>query len=167
MPYDDEFNAINWINQSIDYPFSEEELKPVRDFSLIWNLFENRVCNRHFNETDIRKLISDYSISKEDFTQCLDYFVDRYVFQQNSLELFNKLFDFRNTPRRKFVKKVLNGQLTSDEDIILGCILIVHRYRNNLFHGNKEILMITHQRNNLITGAKVLTTFMEKIQLRF
>lgn len=38
---------IEWINNKFGTNFTENDLKNIKDFSLLWNIFENLVCERN------------------------------------------------------------------------------------------------------------------------
>ena len=166
MPIQEEFDTIHWINRKFNYLFTTDELNPVRDFTVMWNLFENRMCDRNFNEMKIRRLIDEYSISSENFHDYLNYFSYRYVYRSDSENLFNQLYNNQTSSSKDFVYNVLIGKYETDEDKIIACVLIVHRYRNNLFHGNKQLIGINHQRQNLNVATLVMATFMERIPIK-
>ncbi|NPD85143.1 hypothetical protein HNS38_10255 [Lentimicrobium sp. L6] len=157
------FNPIVWINEHLDIPFDEEEIAHVRDFTLMWNLFEKIACERQFNEQSIRRHIRESNIDSVRFAEYFNYFVGRYVNHENANNYFSHLFNHRDSAQRTFVQNVLHGIDQTNENIIIVCILISYRYRNNLFHGNKELREIHHQRTNLNAAMNVLAIFLENI----
>lgn len=67
---------------------------------------------------------------------------------------------FRQNDRRSLVEDVLLGINTNNNDIILALIIIVYRYRNNLFHGLKNMQEIDQQKENFDNANNVLKIFL-------
>jgi uncharacterized membrane protein YecN with MAPEG domain len=57
---------------------------------------------------------------------------------------------------------VLKGNETSSEKVLLAILIIVFRYRNNLFHGEKSIYKLQNQIDNFRNANQFLMLFMEK-----
>jgi len=137
----------------------------VRDFTLMWNLFERFACNRNFSEHAIRDKITTYNINSVLFTEHLEYFTERYVLNNRANYHFDSLFNGQTNASRELVHQVLSGTNLNSDDIVVACIIISYRFRNNLFHGNKEIRLIHHQRNNLNVAISVMALFLDNIDI--
>lgn len=148
-----------WINDRFDTNFTEVDLLSVKDFSLIWNVFENVVCQNNFSIARTEEGIKNKIIDSTEFNSYLKYFKNRYVSNVTFTDRFQYLH-FRNNDRRNLVEDVLLGNNTDNNDIILALIIIVYRYRNNLFHGIKRIQEIDQQRENFENANGVLKTFL-------
>ena len=148
-----------WINNRYGIQLKENDLKSVRDFSLIWNIFEGTVCNNSFSITRVEQAIRNRDFSLDEFAPILDYFRDRYVSNNQTNQRFEQLH-FRENDRKDFVADVLLGNHTGTKQIILALVIIVYRFRNNLFHGLKDVRFIGEQESNFDNANRVLTTIL-------
>ncbi len=63
---------------------------------------------------------------------------------------------------RWVIEKVLLGKEEDQTAIIKALILIIYRYRNNLFHGEKEIASLPNQQENFDYANNFLMTCLEE-----
>ena len=59
------------------------------------------------------------------------------------------------------IQRVLLGLTNNSCDIIKAIIMIIYRYRNNLFHGEKAIASLPIQKDNFIYANKFLIACLE------
>ncbi len=144
-----------WINQRFGLVFKDNDILSVKDFSLYWSVFEDLVCNNNFNIPTVEQSLKTKIFIRADFQNTIEYFRTRYVTNGTLSDKFQNL-NFRNNDRQIFVKQVLLGNLDTTFDIILASTIIVYRFRNNLFHGNKRINTINFQRENFETANQFL-----------
>jgi hypothetical protein len=89
----------------------------------------------------------------------LDYFVARYVtggdFTQHHQSLNLRAKD------GAVVNGVLLGNLTRPWERLAAALLIVYRYRNNLFHGPKWEYDVQGQQTNFETATALLIAVLE------
>ncbi len=154
-------SVTEWINARFGIALDENSLAEIKDFSLIWNVFEDRVCSNNFNIAEVQKRIRERTFNADVFTAHLQYFQDRYINEGNTTERFEFLY-FRPNDRKELVTRVLLGDLTSINDILLAIVIIIYRFRNNLFHGLKDISIIDQQRTNFETANSFLMTFLDQ-----
>lgn len=148
-----------WINDRFGTNFIEADLSSVKDFSLIWNVFENVVCQKNFSIVRTLEGLENRIIDSAEFNSYLQYFQNRYVSNGTFTNRFQYLH-FRPNDRRNLVEEVLLGNNTNNNEIILALVIIVYRYRNNLFHGIKRIQEIDRQRENFENANGVLKTLL-------
>lgn len=150
---------IEWINNKFGTNFTENDLKNIKDFSLLWNIFENLVCDRNCTINRIEASLNQIEFQIEDFEDHLNYFKERYTAENNTNERFEYLRIVPNS-RKEFVKQVLleNDHNTSNK--ILALAIIVYRYRNNLFHGEKNFMLLNEQEENFSVANQVLTSIL-------
>jgi hypothetical protein len=48
---------INWINQKFGIHLDANDLESIKDFALIWNIFERFVCNNNFSIAAVEQSI--------------------------------------------------------------------------------------------------------------
>ena len=61
----------------------------------------------------------------------------------------------------KFVKRILLHGSDDSSETIKAIILIIYRYRNNLFHGEKEIDLLPNQAEGFIRANKFLIACLD------
>jgi len=149
-----------WLNDKYGTNFSEDDLKNIKDFSLIWNVFEDNLCENNFSIQRLQQDLENRKIDVSLFTDHLTYFKNRYTENGAFTNRFQFLY-FRPNDRQKLVEDVLLGTDTNPNNIILAIAIIVYRFRNNLFHGLKEIQHIDQQNNNFETANSFLTTLID------
>lgn len=150
----------DWINQRFGTNFTENDLLNVKNFSLIWNVFESTACANHFSINRIEQEIGNRNIDVNNFTDNIAYFKNRYVTNGALNGRFAHL-NFRPNDRQALVEDVLLEINTSPNDIILAIVIIVYRYRNNLFHGVKNIQQIDGQNENFQNANTFLTRLID------
>lgn len=154
-------NMRNWINQKYGTNFTEENLVNVKDFALIWNVFESVVCSTHFSIGTVEQEIQNKIYNIADFQSFLEYFKNRYVVNGGFNNRFQHL-NFRNGDRQTLVEGILLGNNTKEKDVILALLIIVYRFRNNLFHGVKDIQVIEEQSENFENANAILKLVLDK-----
>lgn len=158
MPY--QFDVLNWLNKHFNNvpDFNRDEINSVTDFSLMWNLLENELGNNQMSIDQLGVIARTIAVKPNcnDFYQpYLTYFQNRYITQNNTNNIFENLL-FRRNDKKEFVADVLKGNLTNPQEIIEAILIIIYRFRNNLFHGEKELHNIHTQYNNFNMANKFL-----------
>ncbi|MGM8362699.1 hypothetical protein ACSV4D_12360 [Flavobacterium sp. ARAG 55.4] len=152
----------NWLNNRFGINLNEEDLTSVKDFALIWNVFDSYVCLSNFSIATTEQELQQHQFDINDFQRFLDYFKNRYVTNSTLNGRFQHL-NFRQSDRQELVAEVLLGNNENVHDIILAMVIIVYRFRNNLFHGVKDIQVIDEQKDNFKNANELLQLLLEKI----
>jgi len=150
----------DWINLRYGTNFTEDDLKSVKDFTLMWNIFDSVTCSTHFSIVRFEQILINQNYDINRFLPFLNYFKERYVVNNEFNNRFQHL-NFRNNDRKDLVKEVLLGNNINEKEIILALIIIIFRFRNNLFHGVKDIQVIDEQRSNFENANEILKIIME------
>lgn len=150
----------NWLNNRFGTNFNEKELASVKDFSLIWNVFEKEVCNNNCSVQRLKEKIDSVKIDINDFVIFLKYFKNRYSADGIINERFEYLH-FRPNDKRELVESVILGVNTDPQDIVLALSIIVYRFRNNMFHGLKNMQEIDKQNENFENANGILVTLLK------
>lgn len=141
----------------------DEEKRALADFALIWPYFEAEALGHDANYGSIVDLAQGLDaagrIDEGRLGPQLDYFVSRYVsggeFTHHHQGLNLRAKD------GALVNEVLLGNLTRPWERLAGALLIVYRYRNNLFHGPKWEYDIQGQQSNFETATALLIEVLE------
>lgn len=156
--------VLEWLTiffQS-DGNLEEVDINSIKDFSLLWNAFEGTFANRRFAINRIEQRINQKNFDQENYNEFLNYFIKRYVENGQTNERFPHL-NFRPNDRENLVRDVLLGNNQNLNSIVLAITIIVYRYRNNLFHGEKDIRRIRFQRDNFHHANQFLMQLMEDL----
>ena len=129
------------------------------DFVLLWNLFESRIFNSSYSPEDVAA--KNLIVPKELVEKTLVYFKKRYVKNGQVNEKFQRLKLRTKSDKQSLVKGVLLGNNHDECAIVEACIIIIGRYRNNLFHGLKEIASLNLQKDNFDTANEFLMSVLE------
>lgn len=150
----------DWLNNKLGTNFNEKDLNNVKDFSLIWNVFENKLCRNNFSINRLQQDLAHRNIDVNLFDSHLSYFKNRYTKNGRFTDLFQNL-NLRRNDRQQLVESVLLGTDTNPNNIILALAIIVYRFRNNLFHGLKEMKYIDQQNENFEIANSFLTKLID------
>ncbi|MFJ0493721.1 hypothetical protein [Citrobacter werkmanii] len=154
----------DWIQQNIQHsaPLKPDTLEVVSDFTLMWSIFE---ASEAHNENVVDRIgVLSKRVAREMPTDAIDsqlaYWSKRYIHESGEpTEHFHYLY-FREASQIEKSLDVLINKETSFEDKIEVCLLIVYRYRNNLFHGIKDITLLNDQVENLRNAIELLQIIM-------
>lgn len=157
--------VIEWLGtqRGAFAKLKDEEKRALADFALIWPYFESEALGQDANHDRIVDLAQGLEtagrIDEERLGPALDYFVGRYVsgggFTQHHQGLNLRARD------GALVNGVLLGNLTRPGQRLAGALLIVYRFRNNLFHGPKWDYDIQGQQTNFETATALLIAVLE------
>lgn len=145
------------------------DLRAISDFTLMWSAFENQVCETHATPNalrDIPKRLAERGLlDLEPFGEALAYFRDRYFKEGRLSDHFTYLRLHEGSPEwcAAYVEKAVTGLEKDPATVLTGILLIVHRYRNNLFHGEKWKYGIVGQRENFGHACTVLMAVMARL----
>lgn len=152
-------NMINWINIKFGTNYTVEGLDELKNFTLLWNIYENIVFDCEFTLDKLESNINSRELNFKLFQKPFQYFRARYTKGGQINSLFDKL-TFRQNDRKEFVKNVLT-QCSSNNNKIFALGIIVYRLRNNLFHGIKDYRNLDGQIENFIHANKYIKVFLE------
>lgn len=165
-----ENNVIEWLKKYFKkQDINEYDLKQVLHFSLIWNLFEHTYFTY---ETQLKPElllelggISNEYLSDECINKCFDYFRRRYFQDELLHDRFNKL---RLSTRTKgqnsnyeYCKTIFTTKNPLKCDQTKTIFLVIHRFRNNLFHGHKDPKTLNIYNKQFIVINNFLMHFIE------
>jgi hypothetical protein len=159
-------NVIDWLNreESEFAALSVEERATIADFALLWTCFESKLLATEGNPKNIlalaERVVEAGGIPAERFTPILACFRNRYVNDGSFTHHFENLH-FGKSDYQSVVKKALLGTTDDRNDLLYASLLIVFRYRNNLFHGNKWAQGVRDQQGNFQKAIELMQAVME------
>lgn len=167
-------DVLQWLNGYYDNTtnFTRDEMNVVTDFSLLWNLFESKLSERrrngdrlslNYNRLDtIASIIARKAnhIHQQNFYEpFIAYFKERYIANNATNQLFDGLRIHRQDIKN-LVRDVLLEIEQRQEKVIESLLIIIYRFRNNLFHGEKELHNIHTQYDNFRQANCFLTSVL-------
>ncbi|CAK1838367.1 Apea-like HEPN domain-containing protein [Vibrio crassostreae] len=157
-------NPTEWIcNKESTYSnLSPEEKKAIGEFFLIWSYFESQVLSCNANRTSFSALattlLNSEKISEIGLNELVIYFKDRYLSSGEFNDRYNAL-ELERSGNPSEVNDMLLDNSTDQVTKLIGCLFIVYRFRNNLFHGPKWRYKLSEQESNMTKACQ----FMIKI----
>ena len=159
------FSAKHWIdtNSRGGQALARESVDAVSNFTLMWNIFEGAVCGTNAKIPVFEKCankIGRHSSLPRAIEDGVRFWRQRYVTEGEFNRQFERLWSW---PRdsRKHVEAVLRSEKNDPESQLLAVMIVIHRLRNNLFHGRKEINTLNDQVCNLTMACQVLAAIVE------
>lgn len=156
-----------WLSNFIRVELDNEIKERVKNFAILWNLFETFTCNKN---ADIPKIMAavDGLDAMEPITNIftdtyLAYFGDRYFLNGQPTEHFQHL-NITNVNYSAKVQMVLTRQETDPKEILKALLIIVYRYRNNLFHGEKNVAKLDGQIENFSFANNLIIDILDLLR---
>lgn len=153
-----------WISNFISVELDNEIKERVKHFAILWNLFETFTCNKN---ADIPKIIAavDGFHAMEPITNAftdsyLTYFEARYIANGQPTNHYQYL-NITNANYSTMVERVLRKQEVNPQEILKALLIIVYRYRNNLFHGEKNVAKLNGQIENFTYANNLLIDVLD------
>ncbi|MCM1301096.1 MAG: hypothetical protein NC250_02400 [Alistipes senegalensis] len=151
--------SSEWLKQHLYVDIDRAEYTEVRNFMLLWNLFEARLFDCDFGKNRAR--VSDIRLADNLIDETLQYFRDRYT-TNNATNLRFKALNLRNNDKPEEIRRILLESTGTVAEKTEAIITIIYRYRNNLFHGEKEIALLSEQQENFALANKFLMACLDK-----
>jgi len=144
---------VEWLQRTVPgfNDLTDEERAAIRDFSLLWSLFEGTVLGARANAGRIVAMVNGLrdagGLDLGPFGGAIDHFRGRYYDGRNFTPSFEHLH-FRDGDNRPLVEAFVSGRENDASRILSGLLIIAYRLRNNLFHGIKWAYGIRDQLHN-------------------
>jgi hypothetical protein len=159
-------NILAWLEQTAPgfSLLSGQEREAIKDFSLLWSLYEGTILNRSGNANAIIRTVTSLKkcgkLTLEPFRPAIEHFLERYYDGTDLTYAFHDLH-LRSNDHPELVEKVVRGQSSDDVEILSALLIMVFRLRNNLFHGVKWSYGIRGQLDNFRNANDLLMSVME------
>lgn len=158
--------TLEWLetNASGFRDLTAQEREVIMHFSLLWSLFECEVLNGSASVQAIEQVVRRWDESgqlmAETFHGAFHYFQERYVQNGKVTERFSNL-RLRGNDNPTLVQDGLLGTSATPREIACVVLIIVFRFRNNLFHGEKWTYELRGQSENFSHSNTVLMRSLE------
>jgi hypothetical protein len=142
----------------------EQDRAAIFNFTFLWSLFEAQVMN-NFARADLICAKADEwrdagTLDADQYNAELAYFRARYFANGAFTHHFAHLH-LRPADQPDLVRSVLDGSNNDPRDRLLTVLIIVWRFRNNLFHGEKWAYHLQHQLANFTHANAILMRLLE------
>jgi len=128
-----------------------------------------RASHPRRNPSSIRRAVdhADQSgrLSHPRYDGFLSYFRDRYLTSGQTFKTFFDAVLMSHPESQTVVRRTLAGEAHDLNNIVYALLLIAHRIRNNLFHGNKAVHTLPQQSEFFTVVNSLLTTSLEDIRI--
>jgi hypothetical protein len=159
--------AMDWLKAKAPgfSNLSDEEVNAITDFSLLWSLFESRVLSRNANARALCNAVEAWlnggAFDPNLFDDEIAYFQQRY---HPGDDFSHHFFGLRlqRADREPMVRRVLDGTEDEASNRLSAALIIIYRYRNNLFHGEKWEYELEDQLGNFNAANAILMKALER-----
>lgn len=147
----------------------------ILSFSLIWNLFEARICDKFASVGRIREKVDkadrEGTLQRDIYERYLNYFRDRYrpdgvgaldELAPTGPELHRNVRE-ANARVRAVIEDVFQDPHPRTADLVNALLLIAYRVRNNFFHGGKNLQNLPQQTELFRVVNSLLSTFIDAV----
>lgn len=158
--------TINWLSSQVP-EFGEltaNEKLAIIDFSLIWSFFEGACLENHASMGQIRKYVGNLTndiISMFDDGEIVEYFRERYTVGTAFTHHYEYLYLEKSGNPPEVTDMLLRPDASKSVELI-GCLGVIFRYRNNLFHGEKWRYGLRGQQHNFERSSALLRWLIEQ-----
>jgi hypothetical protein len=143
----------------------ENDLEVIVDFVFLWSLFEARVMDHRARGRDISAKVDEWQaadfLEPEAYDDELAYLRHRYFANGEFTHHFHTL-NFHDAEQRAFVAAVIDETDNDPRNRVVAVLLIVWRFRNNLFHGEKWEYGLEGQFENFTCANGILMRLLER-----
>lgn len=151
----------NWMIKNLPgfSDLTHEEIQAISEFVLLWGYFESKLLNAQGSPRTINALVEKLAASplseRDQFSNELDYMKNRYFVDGKPTHHFHHLH-LRKNDFPELVEHVLSTESRSYGEELLTLLIIVLRFRNNLFHGIKWEYELSGQFENFQHANSIL-----------
>jgi hypothetical protein len=153
---------VEWLRLTVPGfdELSEEERAAIRDFAMLWSLFEGAVLDARGNAgalvAIVNRLHERDAVNLATLDAAVAHFRGRYYANGGFTFAFDQHLHFRNNDHRPLAEAFVSGATNDPPEMLQGLLIIVYRLRNNLFHGVKWTYRIQGQFENFRHANAIL-----------
>jgi hypothetical protein len=143
----------------------EEDCAAIFSFTFLWSLFEAQVMDNFARVGLICAKADEWrdagTLDADQYSIELAYFRNRY-FSNGTFTHHFMYLRLRPADQLDLVQSVLDGSNNNPRDQLVTVLMIVWRFRNNLFHGEKWSYQLQGQLENFTHANSVLMRLIER-----
>lgn len=159
--------SAEWLMQKVQgfAALPPQDRDAIVSFSFLWSLFEAQLMGNNANAKKIADAVEQWDaadmLGADLYDGDLAYFRDRY-FQNGDFTYRFAHLNLRKSDMPDLVTSVISGANDDARDRVLTVLLVVWRFRNNLFHGEKWAYWLEGQLDNFNHANAVLMRALER-----
>jgi hypothetical protein len=159
--------SIQWLSARAPgfQALPDQDRAAIVDFTFLWSLFEAQVMGNFAGADLIGAKVDEWraagTLYADQYDGELGYFRQRYFADGEFTHHFPHL-NLRAADQPGLVRCVLDGSNNDPRDRLLAVLMIVWRFRNNLFHGGKWAYQLQGQLSNFAHANAVLMRLLEQ-----
>jgi hypothetical protein len=159
---------IDKINKDLylEEPVTLESYQTISKFTMLWSIYEGRLFNENYCNSLMRNKVDTGLIRLHHWSIHWDYFRRRYLSNNRQVNETFAGLAFKSPRDRARLEEIITDDTSDERAITEAILMIVHRLRNNLFHGIKKVASYNLQRENLEMACSVLTDVLTNINLQ-
>lgn len=124
------------------FELQDPTVMEIGKFAILWNQFEHDWCNNNCNPAKIKEIANSIQMSTEKqtaFAKVLNR--RREWFDQLEMDYVRESLHPENArgSSEKDMELMRDFLMQTGNELSCGCLLVIHRIRNNLMHGLKMI----------------------------
>lgn len=160
--------TMMWLERKVPQfsSLGQDEREAIYDFSFVWSLFEGSVLNCHCNVREIRQLASNLEqrnkLGDIQLAPYIVYLQNRYYVDGRLTSPYKHLHVERSGNPAEVVEMLCN-QSCVEAVRLIGCLVVVFRLRNNLFHGEKWRYQLQGQLDNFRHANEFSRSLMDSV----
>lgn len=145
---------VEWLRHTVPGfdNLSEDERAEIRDFAMLWSLFEGTVLGANGSARSLVAIVDGLqahgAVDVGPLADAIAHFRGRYYANGAFTPAFDQHLHFRRHDRRTVAEALISGATNDAAEMLKGLLIIVYRLRNNLFHGVKWTYKIQGQLEN-------------------
>lgn len=143
-----------------------DEKSAIYDFSLLWSIFEGSKLSCNCNVRKLRQFVSQVKqrgcLGNFNIDEYVQYLQSRYYVDGSFTHHYEQLHVDRSGNPSEVLDMLCNDRCSKEKQLI-GCLVVIFRLRNNLFHGEKWQYQIQGQLNNFQYANEFLRNLMDGV----
>lgn len=131
-----------------DCELKNKTVLEIGRFAILWNCFESMLCNNKCNPSCIKRISSSIQLDMEKQANLAIVLNERRsLFRQLELDYVRESLHPDNAIKSSKDDMAIMCRFLeqSGDDLACGCLLVIHRIRNNLMHGLKLLGQLDDQ----------------------
>ncbi|MGB5218479.1 MAG: PAS domain-containing protein [Smithella sp.] len=153
---------LEWLSEKIPEfgSLPECDKEAIQNFLILWSFFEGTKLNHDGNVNAIKKYVEsikcDGSLYQFNIASYIRYLRMKYYADCKLTEFYSGLKMEQSKSGMEYVENMLKGNSVNQEDELIGCLVIIYRLRENLFHGDHWQNQLQGQYDNFTRANKLL-----------
>ena len=136
----------------------DHHYKIIMDFTLLWNLYESHLLKGTKDKKKRENLARGFSLPQPILHAVFSFFRNRYISTQDSSPAvpLSSLFEPNKGIKDQAILERFLSAPNGEGDMKQACHMIICRYRNNLFHGNKKLSQVWNESTIFVAACDFL-----------